>query len=165
MKLEEAKSAIAALVKLKDEGKRGELANIRRGMSAAHDIITFGVLSRYVKPYDEIQMDAAAVVCGACAADKCAVGTLSFAAAVAIREKDTGEMRRLNRLLSACSTEEVTEVLRYLVRYVISREHEPINWAQLLADAVNFDIAADDIRTRWALEASRVIHRRKEGKE
>ena len=162
MKIEDAEKAVADVMLLKKRGPSGDLAKLRRGLSTAQSLAAYSVLGRIVYPYSQTMMDAASVVCGAFAADDCRKGSVPLMTVLADLEKDASDTRRVKRLLSCTTTEEVSDVLRHTLRYVLNKEHKAVDWARLLADAVNFDVAGDAIRMRWASDAARAFWK-KEG--
>ncbi|MGN1149838.1 MAG: type I-E CRISPR-associated protein Cse2/CasB [Sutterella sp.] len=159
MKIEEAKEVIRRIAALGESGRR-ELAVIRRGVMSANDIETFAVLGRYVYPYSQTVMDAVSAVLAGFVHDGCVSGKTPYVTVLTELEKGNSDTRRTSRLLACESSEEAAEVLRHTMRYVISRDHRPIDYARLLADVVNFDIAGDAVRRRWAMDSARAWYKK-----
>lgn len=157
MKIEDAEKAIDEVLLLKTKGNKGDLAKLKRGLSTAQSLPAYSVLGRIVFPYSQTMMDAVSVVCGAFAADDCRKGSVPLMTVLADLEKDASDTRRVKRLLSCTTTEEVSDVLRHTLRYVLNNEHKAVDWPRLLADAINFDVAGDAIRMRWASDAARAF--------
>lgn len=155
MKIEEAREVIDGIAGLAKRGRHGDLAKLRRGLSAAQSLSAYSILGQFVYPYTRTHIDAACAVCAGFASDDCRSGSVPFVSVLAGLEKEASDMRRVKRLLSCTATEEVADVLRHTMRYVLAKNHPAIDWARLLADAVNFDIAAEAVRMRWAADAVR----------
>ena len=160
MKLEEAQSIISGIALLKDRGERGTLALLARAGDGIAHPASWAALGRWLYPFSDAYMTAAAAVISGFVKGGCKTGARSLSAALAATEPSGA---RVNRLLSCTTTEDLAIVLRPVLSYVRSKTDVPVDYVRLLADTANYDIASADIRERWARDAAAALRAKEKG--
>lgn len=164
MASEKTRAFIAwVLAKSGKNADKGFLAKLKKAESEATEHQAWEVLARWADLEKPWERRAYGIIGASLARLKTGKdGSLSMGGALkalAIKRGGSGEIEesaeslRLRRLLSCKDQEEVVEVLRPLLRYLVGQEI-PVSHSQLLDELLWFDIdtSREKTRLRWAMD-------------